>query len=81
MVPWPGWKNNNVRNSITESTQSTFNESFELKEVEDDQNEQHAIVTLGSYLEQLQRKGQVLSELDNKIFELFTKPEDLEADI
>ncbi|CAB4005695.1 Hypothetical predicted protein, partial [Paramuricea clavata] len=34
-----------------------------------------------SYLEQLQRKGQVLSELDNKIFELFTKPEDLEADI
>ncbi|CAB3992330.1 Hypothetical predicted protein [Paramuricea clavata] len=53
----------------------------ELKEVEDDQNEQHAIVTLGSYLEQLQRKGQVLSELDNKIFELFTKPEDLEADI
>ncbi|CAB4008040.1 Hypothetical predicted protein [Paramuricea clavata] len=53
----------------------------ELKEVEDDQNEQHAIVTLGSYLEQLQRKGHVLSELDNKIFELFTKPEDLEADI
>lgn len=38
-------------------------------------------MTLGSYLEQLQRKVQVLSELDNNIFELIKEPEDLETDI
>ena len=53
----------------------------ELKETEYGQDEGNISVTLGSCLEQLQRKAQVLSELDNKIFELITEPEDLETDI
>ena len=53
----------------------------ELKQAEDDQNEQRDIPILGSYLDQLKRKGQVISELDNKIFALITEPEELETDI
>ncbi len=53
----------------------------ELKETDEDQNKQDAIVILGSYLEQLERKAKVLSELDDKISLLITKPDELEADI
>ena len=53
----------------------------ELKETDEDQNKQDAIVILGSYLEQLERKAKVLSEPDDKISLLITKPDELEADI
>ena len=52
-----------------------------MKEAEYGRNDGHVSVTLNSYLKQLQRKAQVLTELDNKIFALITDPNDLETDL